>query len=460
MKENGLTIKAQIGYGSAAIGDAVSYTLINTFILFFLTTQAGIQPAAAGLLTSIGSLWNAAINPIIGYLTDHTRTSMGRRRPFLLFFCIPMCLAMILLFSDNNFSYYGKLIYYGFMIIIYWTAYTGFYVPYSALGADYSQDYDDRIRIRLVASFFNSIGMCIGMALPMSIIDAFKGSGMTDANSWRLMALLLGVTTAITIICTFFFSKKYDVCKNLQKNEKMEPLHIGKMFKSYLQLLSLKPLRLLLVASLFYVITYAIITSDFMYYLTYNQELTAGAITLVMIGRCAANPIMLPIISKLCEKTDKKTAMLIVVAVLSACCIILRFVNIHGFLMLGIYIFIMGATCSSYWQLMPAMFYDICEYDELMTGQRREGEILAIQGLTETVAAGLGVQIMGIILQFAGFDGTVAVQSETAICWIYNNTTWIPAVFLIVAGIAIIKYPITKAVYEDIIQKIADRKDK
>ena len=59
-----------MGYSSAAIGDAVAYTFINTYLMFFLTTVAGIRPAMAGTLTIIGAVWNALINPVMGYISD------------------------------------------------------------------------------------------------------------------------------------------------------------------------------------------------------------------------------------------------------------------------------------------------------------------------------------------------------------------------------------------------------
>ncbi|MDO4177495.1 MAG: MFS transporter, partial [Bacillota bacterium] len=96
---NKLSFRDKLGYSSAAIGDAVAYTFINTYLMFFLTTVAGIRPAMAGTLTIIGAVWNALINPVMGYISDHTKTSRGRRRPFMLGFCFPLAIAIVLLFT-------------------------------------------------------------------------------------------------------------------------------------------------------------------------------------------------------------------------------------------------------------------------------------------------------------------------------------------------------------------------
>ena len=94
-----LTIKGKLGYASAAVGDAACYMFINTFLLFFLTTVAGIEPAAAGTITVIGAFWNALVNPIIGYISDNSATKWGRRRPFIIIMSVPLAASAFLLFT-------------------------------------------------------------------------------------------------------------------------------------------------------------------------------------------------------------------------------------------------------------------------------------------------------------------------------------------------------------------------
>ena len=114
----------------------------------------------------------------------------------------------------------------------------------------------------------------------------------------------------------------------------------------------------------------------------------------------------------------------------------------------------MGAATVIYWQIMPAIIYDVCEYDQLMTGQKRQGTIVSIQGFVESISAGLGTQILGIILQLAGFDGNVQTQPDLALTWIERCLTYIPAAFLLLSSAALLKYPITKKVYEEIRRKL------
>ena len=72
-------------------------------------------------------------------------------------------------------------------------------------------------------------------------------------------------------------------------------------------------------------------------------------------------------------------------------------------------------TCTCYWQLMPSMIYDTCEVDELYNGKRREGIISSAQCFIEAISAAVGMQALGLILKFAGFNGEAAVQSANAL---------------------------------------------
>ena len=75
---------------------------------------------------------------------------------------------------------------------------------------------------------------------------------------------------------------------------------------------------------------------------------------------------------------------------------------------------------------MPSIFYDICEYDKVTTGKKREAMILSFQGLVEAVAVGIGGQILGAILQMAGFNGSGTTQTIQAMTWIENSATILP----------------------------------
>ena len=86
---------------------------------------------------------------------------------------------MLLLFTAVEIPYGLRPVYYGGMLMIFWTCYTGFFVPYSALGVEYTSDYNERTVLRSFASFFNMIGSMITMAVPTAFVELLTGRGMS-----------------------------------------------------------------------------------------------------------------------------------------------------------------------------------------------------------------------------------------------------------------------------------------
>lgn len=446
------TLVEKIGYGFASLGDATAYGFIGVYLLFFLTTIAGISPGVAGTIAAIGAVWNAIVNPVMGYIADKVHTRWGRRRPMMLAFSIPLALGMFLVFTNVNLPESIKPIYYGVLVMLYWTGYTGFFVPYLALGADYTTDYDDRTILRLFGSLFNMFGATLSMVMPTMIVEFLEGQGMTSESAWSKTALLLGVIAAITILITVIAAKNKDLpCEKREKQEIHITKEIINIFKEYGEVALLKPMKYLIVASLCSLVTYTMIMSDMVYLFTYNLGLNAGEISACLLARTILGGALIPIVGKIVLKTDKRETLIGFYLFGMVGMITIKIIGISGFVGLCSYIFFATLCTTVYWQIMPSVFYDMCEYDKVTTGKNRTATIVSFQGLVEALAVGVGGQILGWILEWAGFSGEQAVQSELAMQWIENSGTIIPIAFLAVAAVALYKYPINKKVYNQLI---------
>ena len=130
------------------------------------------------------------------------------------------------------------------------------------------------------------------------------------------------------------------------------------------------------------------------------------------------------------------------------------FIGVHGLITLGIFILFTCIATGIYWQIMPAIVYELCVYDEYTTGKKREGSIVSVQGLVESIAQGIGAQILGIILQLTGFDGNAPIQNDLTNSWIINCTTWVPVIFILIAAFALYKYPISRKTFNEMSEKI------
>ena len=139
-----LSLGTKLAYGSGDLGTAISAALRAFFMLFFFTDVAGLSPQAAGSIILINKLWDAVNDPAVGWLSDHTVTRWGRRRPWLLWGAIPFGVMFFLLWWVPPLDSTGKYIYYTIVALLLDTFFTVINVPYTALTAELTHDYDER----------------------------------------------------------------------------------------------------------------------------------------------------------------------------------------------------------------------------------------------------------------------------------------------------------------------------
>ena len=113
---------------------------------------------------------------------------------------------------------------------------------------------------------------------------------------------------------------------------------------------------------------------------------------------------------------------------------------------------------ACYWQLMPAMIYDVCEVEELVSGAKHSGAVISLQALSESVSIAVGLQMLGIILELAGFNSEAAVQSALALTWVENAFVIIPGAAMVGVAVIMKKFPITKEVFDKVKEALEKRR--
>lgn len=456
--ERRLTIGDKLGYASASLADALCYALIGSFLMFFLTTLAGIDPAVAGVITAVGAIWNALVNPVLGYVADQIRTAYGRRRPMMMAFAVPLFFSVLFLFTNLELPAGIKPIYYGILLMLYWTCFTGFMVPYLSLGALYTTDAEDRTSLRLYAFIFDMLGSMVSNALPTVFVallmQAFR---LQEDRAWSVTAGTIGLLAFLSILVTFLLSREKDPPCPDRKGLKDLRLDFMDLFRSYLALFRLAPIKWLTLASAMTLVANTLFLSDVIYFYTYNMALSAGLITLFMMARPVLSIPFTPVTKWLTLRMEKNHVMILYDFVGIALLAVLRIVGIRT--PFGLVFLVLAIICCSsiYWQLIPAMYYDVADYDQYVTGHNRQGTVISLQGLVEAIATGAGGFILGVFLKYAGFDGAAATQTPLAETWIFHCTTLVPAVFMLLAAFSLWKYPLNRKRHHEIVAEMAAR---
>ena len=456
-----LKLSTKISYGVGGVADEAMYTLAGTFLLFFLTSVAGLAPAAAGSIVALGSVWEAVCGPVTGFLSDKVDTRYGKRKPFLIAAAFPVALTTTLLFTTIHASYSLKLIYYLAMTLLYWQSFAMYFVPYLAWGSDLTSDYKERTILRSFAYFFNQLGMALGLIMPTAFVDFLMSVGKSRETSWMLTGLIIGCACAAALlICGFTIHETDDPDFSGKKKRKTKQgilSQLKKMMREYAGIIKLRPIRYIIGASLLYLAANTFFLSDRIYFFTYNQGLSAGEVTTIMAMIIVIGVALSPFVAFACNRVDKKHVFTAGVGLSGAFLIVTKFVGVETFTgsCIASALYCIGNTC--YWQLMPSMIYDVCEAWELVSGEKHSGQIISLQALSESLSIAIGSQTLGIILQLAGFNATAKKQSGSTLFWIDNSFSIIPGICMIIVAIIIYKHPINGKRFNDVLCAL-DRK--
>ena len=456
-----LSFKTKLSYGVGAISDNAMYTLTGTYLMLFLTTVAGVSPAMAGTISAIGSVWEALCAPIVGYKSDHMQSRFGRRKPFLMMAAFPIAVITSMLFTTVDASAAFKTAYYIVMVVLFWTCFSSEFVPYMAWGSDLTEDYNERTVLRSFSYVFNQVGMGICMVMPTIIVDWCMNMGRTVQQSWQVVGIFVGLCCCAALLLSAWNVKDTDV-KEFVKPAKKEPfldlkIIVG-IFRQYLDILKLRPIQYIIGASLAYLVANVVFGSDRVFFMTYNLGLSESMISLMLLVITINGIIMVPFITRFATRFDKKTVFMFGIGGAGALMILMRILGINSIPALLATVIFYGIANACYWQLMPSMLYDVCAAEELVSGENRSGAVISLQALSESLSIAASAQMLGIILEVAGFDGTAAVQSATAQTWIANCFAVIPGIFMILAALLIYKYPIDKHSFARVMAALEKKK--
>ncbi len=452
MKGTKLGVKSSLCYGIGAIGEGIGYNVFFSFFTYFLTTQAGIAPAIAGVISGIAVLWDAITDPIIGSWSDNTRNPKGRRRPFIMTGSILFGVAVALLFLNVNISGALKPVYYIAVNMLYWLAMTTCVIPHISLGSELTEDFDERTKLRTYAVTFMGIGTLIAVGTPLLLVGAYEKLLGSASAGWALAGVTYGALTALAYqIC----------CRALKGKEPENPMlksdapelskkeMLSQFFANAKKAFENKALvRLVLIT--FFVNIVVTLGSGlaiylFKYVFVFSDEQSSLVYTLQGVLVIAAAVVM----GIAATKLDKKLVMSagIVLYMLSYMVIII-FPVAWSTIVVSVILFALGN--SGYWTMIYAMSYDASLVQQLKSGERPDGLYTSLIGLFMKFGNALGSVVVGVGLQLIGFSEAVTEQSAgvaAGIRWLYAVA---PAVVLAIGLIFSVTYPLTRKRYTEL----------
>lgn len=447
--EQSLQTKNALGYGVASIAESSMYQLVNGYLLLYLTSVVGVGADKAGLVMSVGMVFETMAGLIIGKLSDSCTSPKGRRRPFMIFCAIYVPIVLILLFSNYSGIFGGgSLIFpYLFLNILFWIGHSAMYIPYTAFGAELATGYDDRTRLRSMCSIFSVVGSFLGSACPLMAVSFFSSQLRAgDSTAWFLTAAAIAICNGVAIFIGWKLTAGMEHMPLDGRFRPMEALaEIPLLLKDYWQLMKLKTMKILIVFKVAFNVAYGFFTASMVFFLQYRLGFGNEVTSTIYSIQIVVNFINVLIVSRIALRVGKSATLLFSMSIAGFGCMAFYIAGIESYAALIVFIILFSLASNSFWQLSNAIFYDVTEVDEFVYGKRREGAIISLQSGIGSLASAAIVAGMGMYLEIIGFDTALPVQTPAAMAALDRLFLMLPGLFLMAGCAMLLLYPLSKA---------------
>jgi GPH family glycoside/pentoside/hexuronide:cation symporter len=440
----------KLAFGAGDLGPAIVAAVNGFFLNAFLLDVAGLRPAIVGTIFLIVKIWDAINDPIIGALTDRTKTRWGRRRPWLLFGAIPFGLAFFLQWIVPPLSDPGKFWYYLIVAFLLDAAYTAVNVPYAALTPELTHDYDERTSLSSYRFSFSILGGVLAAFLHTIIVGLFTSPIKGNAVSAAIWAFFIIIPNFITFAGTREVHYKEDRPE-------------GPGFIDGLRIV-LKNKAFIYVALIYLLswLSIQFVQNNLILYVKYwiGAEQQFG---ILILGVQVSAFIFLLIWAKVSQRVGKQNVYYIGMSIWILVSIFLFLVQPGQFSVLLILAIMAGAGVSIGYLIPWSMLPDVIEMDELETGQRREGIFYGFFVFLQKLGLSLGIAISNFILELTGYlnqtpGGPLPEQTDATLLALRVFVSFIPAVILLISFWVVHNYPITRQAHATMLAELKLRK--
>ena len=428
---------------------SVPMAILMFFQLYFMTDVAGLRPDYAAWAVMIGRIWDAVNDPWFGIVSDRINSRWGRRRTVLLFGAIPLGIGFALMWQVPAFNPLGLTVYYTLTFIVFNSAFTFVRIGYYSMVPELTSDYDERISINgylMAYSISGSLGAIIVITLLQEVFADV-------ATLFMVVGIGMGLLVIIPPL----------IVVRLTRNMLLETITSTLGFKDSINAtLSNKPFWRVIGLYAMSWTTASIIAAALVYFANYYLRVPEQATYFVLVAQFSAL-LFVPLWVWTAKKLDKSRAFII--GSFSWLLILMAISGLGPDQITLAYILaaLAGAGIACAYVLPWSMIPDVIEFDQLQTGQRREGSYYAFASFFQKLAAGVAIWSMGQALALANYINPSAadplpVQPAEVIQAIRLFMGPVPAVLLIIAIIFAWRYPITREKHQGLCEELAAEK--
>ena len=465
-----LPILTKISYGLGTGLDMWGLWLYPAVAFAVFNIYLGVEPWLVGLALTLIRVYDAIADPVVGWISDNIRSKHGRRRPFILIAGILSGIGLPMLFlvspSWVNYEFLGVSVIFWYMVLsslIFIPIISSFTIPYNSLSNELTPDYDERTSIMTYRSAMQKVFELANFyALRFTNNLAWfllPDGGKNTLLGMQVYTSILGVVMVLFAITIFFrVNERYYDQIVAKTKEKIS------LKSSFYETLKCQPFRMMMgfgaaftlgtsmVGSLgYYATVYYVCAGDTIMGDNWNFWMGIAFMTGGFLGA--------PLLNRVAHFIEKRNAVIVAA--------IIGIIGYGGSWYLYTPLIpwlqtiasgIMGMSAAGLWMLHSAIGADIIDYDELETGRRREGSFTACSSYILKLGNSGGYFVSGLILGWAGFNSSVAVQSPETIFWIRAMLASIPIFGLLIVIFFILRVKLTKQKCAEIRTALEERR--
>ena len=406
-------VSVKFGYGVGALSYAIPFQVLSGFFLFYATEVLGISGTLAGTVMSVSIFWDAFTDPIMGYISDKTTPKVwfGRRLFYVLIGALGLAAANMFLWSiDASLSILEKSVLLIVFLLFVKTFSTVYTTPYLALGAELSDDYDERTTIQSFRTAFYFSGFLfptvVGIGLFFRPTENYE-IGQLNPQAYVSLALTTSIIILAGAALCIFFTRNKSLYPGAAKKKKS---NIFGMFRETAIAFKCGDFRNIALALLFVNLAMSIVSAVGMHTFTYtfgfgNKEIAVVFGSLFVMA-LAGQPLWV-IIAK---RFDKKKALMYclmlnvgISLIFMACVLLNTWISEHYLSVLPLAL-LMGFSVGGSIALPYAMISDTVDKDAYYTGVRKEGVFYGCATFLYKLSQSLAVLFVGVLLDIIGFN--------------------------------------------------------
>jgi glucuronide carrier protein len=432
-----------VGYGAGDAANNLAFTTATMFLLVYYTDVAGISAAAAGTLLLVVRIFDAFADVFAGRIVDKTYSKrFGKFRPFILFGSVPLLVLSVLTFSVPQIGESGMLLYAYLTYAALGLAYSLVNIPFGSLAGAMTQNPSERAKLASARTVGAAV---VGAMLGMFVAPLLKPGA-------DLQFIFTSVTLGFVVVGTGLYLFTFFTAKETVKRDVP---HVS-MKQSFQTLKGNTPLLLLCISSLLLLTGMLSSSTAQLYFLrdvfgALELYPLLSLLQLVLIFGAA------PFVPKLVRTFSKRNSYI-------GAGLVSALGSVIAFFATNVWVAFAGMVLSMFGVLLVNMLIwaleaDTVEYGEWKTGVRTEGITYALFSFTRKTGQALGGAVAAYALAIGGYAAGAETQTAAAEFGIRAGAALVPAVFIVLAVLVMLAYPLTDKRHAEIVAEIAERRE-